>query len=152
MTRRRDCVWILVRLIPLVWITSNFVTKCKVLMLWPVQTVNDVSSMYLLKWWAHQDLNLGPKDYEQPQEIKPQWNQEVTCVLQGCGSKCGSIISLLWHGQLPYRTWAQSIWAQVVNDVIGNNCKYCLQYVPLKSGGPTWTRTRDQRIMSSFKK
>jgi hypothetical protein len=24
---------------------------------------------------------------------------------------------------LPYRTWTQSIWAQVVNDVIGTNCK-----------------------------
>ena len=30
---------------------------------------------------------------------------------------------LLRHGQLPYRTWTQSIWAQVVNDVIGTNCK-----------------------------
>jgi len=26
-------------------------------------------------WWAHQDLNLGPKDYEQLQEIKPIANQ-----------------------------------------------------------------------------
>ena len=29
------------------------------------------SNKSLFKWWAHQDLNLGPKDYEQPQEIKP---------------------------------------------------------------------------------
>jgi hypothetical protein len=29
----------------------------------------------LLKWWAHQDLNLGPKDYEQLKEIKPITNQ-----------------------------------------------------------------------------
>jgi len=29
----------------------------------------------LFKWWAHQDLNLGPKDYEQPQEIKSIENQ-----------------------------------------------------------------------------
>jgi hypothetical protein len=29
----------------------------------------------LLKWWAHQDLNLGPKDYEQLQEIKIYTNQ-----------------------------------------------------------------------------
>jgi hypothetical protein len=28
------------------------------------------SNKSLLKWWAHQDLNLGPKDYEQLQEIK----------------------------------------------------------------------------------
>jgi hypothetical protein len=28
-----------------------------------------------LKWWAHQDLNLGPKDYEQLQEIKTYINQ-----------------------------------------------------------------------------
>ena len=27
------------------------------------------------KWWAHQDLNLGPKDYEQLKEIKPFKNQ-----------------------------------------------------------------------------
>jgi hypothetical protein len=26
-------------------------------------------------WWAHQDLNLGPKDYEQLQEIKSYINQ-----------------------------------------------------------------------------
>jgi hypothetical protein len=30
---------------------------------------------WLLKWWAHQDLNLRPKDYEQLQEIKPVKNQ-----------------------------------------------------------------------------
>jgi hypothetical protein len=30
---------------------------------------------WLLKWWAHQDLNLRPKDYEQLQEIKPIKNQ-----------------------------------------------------------------------------
>jgi hypothetical protein len=33
------------------------------------------SNELLLKWWAHQDLNLGPKDYEQVQEIKPITNQ-----------------------------------------------------------------------------
>ena len=44
----------------------------------------------LLKWWAHQDLNLGPKDYEQLEEIKSYINQQVTSVLQRCGSKCGS--------------------------------------------------------------
>jgi hypothetical protein len=33
------------------------------------------SNKSLLKWWAHQDLNLGPKDYEQPQEIKSIENQ-----------------------------------------------------------------------------
>jgi len=43
----------------------------------------------LFKWWAHQDLNLGPKDYEQLQEIKPITNHRVTSDLQRCGSKCG---------------------------------------------------------------
>jgi len=33
------------------------------------------SNKSLLNWWAHQDLNLGPKDYEQLQEIKPKLNQ-----------------------------------------------------------------------------
>jgi hypothetical protein len=33
------------------------------------------SNKSLLKWWAHQDLNLGPKDYEQLQEIKSYINQ-----------------------------------------------------------------------------
>ena len=37
---------------------------------------------------------------------------------------------LLRYGQLPGRTRAQSIWALGVNDVIGTNCKPCLQYVP----------------------
>jgi hypothetical protein len=30
------------------------------------------SDKSLLKWWAHQDLNLGPKDYEKLREIKLQ--------------------------------------------------------------------------------
>ena len=34
------------------------------------------------------------------------------------------------EAMLPYRTWTQSIWAQVVNNVTGTNCKSCLQYVP----------------------
>jgi hypothetical protein len=33
------------------------------------------SNKSLFKWWAHQDLNLGPKDYEQLQEIKSIENQ-----------------------------------------------------------------------------
>jgi hypothetical protein len=41
------------------------------MVIWTIQTVKDITSMYPLKWWAHQDLNLGPKDYEQLQEIKP---------------------------------------------------------------------------------
>ena len=49
----------------------------------------------LLKWWAHQDLNLGPKDYEQLQEIKLITNQQVTSDLQRCGSKCGSKVFAL---------------------------------------------------------
>jgi hypothetical protein len=32
-------------------------------------------NQWLSIWWAHQDLNLGPKDYEQPQEIKFITNQ-----------------------------------------------------------------------------
>ena len=43
-----------------------------------------------MNWWAHQDLNLGPKDYEQLQEIKPITNQQVTSDPKRCGSKCGS--------------------------------------------------------------
>jgi hypothetical protein len=30
----------------------------------------DFKNQWLSNWWAHQDLNLGPKDYEQLQEIK----------------------------------------------------------------------------------
>jgi hypothetical protein len=33
------------------------------------------SNKSLSIWWAHQDLNLGPKDYEQLQEIKTYINQ-----------------------------------------------------------------------------
>jgi len=33
------------------------------------------SNKSLFKWWAHQDLNLGPKDYEQLKEIKTYINQ-----------------------------------------------------------------------------
>jgi hypothetical protein len=33
------------------------------------------SDKSLLKWWAHQDLNLGPKDYEQLKEIITPINQ-----------------------------------------------------------------------------
>jgi hypothetical protein len=33
------------------------------------------SNKSLLKWWAHQDSNQGPKDYEQLQEIKTYINQ-----------------------------------------------------------------------------
>ena len=55
-----------------------------------VQQEKSDSNESLLKWWAHQDLNLGPKDYEQPQEIKPYTNQQVTSDLRQCGSKCGS--------------------------------------------------------------
>jgi hypothetical protein len=33
------------------------------------------SNKSLFKWWAHQDLNLGPKDYEQLKEIITPINQ-----------------------------------------------------------------------------
>jgi hypothetical protein len=33
--------------------------------------ISKINTPLLLIWWAHQDLNLGPKDYEQLQEIKP---------------------------------------------------------------------------------
>jgi hypothetical protein len=39
------------------------------------KNTTDFKNQWLLKWWAHQDLNLGPKDYEQLQEIKPIKNQ-----------------------------------------------------------------------------
>ena len=45
------------------------------------------------------------------------WRPNLASQLYGIRS------GLLRHGQLPYRTWTQSIWAQVVNDVIGTNCK-----------------------------
>jgi hypothetical protein len=35
----------------------------------------DFKNQWLSNWWAHQDLNLGPKDYEQPHEIKLITNQ-----------------------------------------------------------------------------
>jgi hypothetical protein len=35
----------------------------------------DFKNQWLSIWWAHQDLSLGPKDYEQPHEIKPITNQ-----------------------------------------------------------------------------
>jgi hypothetical protein len=35
----------------------------------------DFKNQWLSIWWAHQDLNLGPKDYEQLKEIKPFKNQ-----------------------------------------------------------------------------
>ena len=35
----------------------------------------DFKNQWLSNWWAHQDLNLGPKDYEQLQEIKLYTNQ-----------------------------------------------------------------------------
>jgi hypothetical protein len=34
----------------------------------------DFKNQWLSIWWAHQDLNLGPKDYEQLQEIKSYIN------------------------------------------------------------------------------
>jgi hypothetical protein len=33
------------------------------------------SNKSLFMWWAHQDLNLGPKDYEQLKEIITPINQ-----------------------------------------------------------------------------
>jgi len=30
-----------------------------------MKKATDFKNQWLLKWWAHQDLNLGPKDYEQ---------------------------------------------------------------------------------------
>jgi hypothetical protein len=35
----------------------------------------DFKNQWLSIWWAHHDLNLGPKDYEQLSEIKPYINQ-----------------------------------------------------------------------------
>jgi hypothetical protein len=39
------------------------------------KNTTDFKNQWLSNWWAHQDLNLGPKDYEQPQEIKIYINQ-----------------------------------------------------------------------------
>jgi len=54
-----------------------------------LKKATDFKNQWLSIWWAHQDLNLGPKDYEQLQEIKPITNHRVTSDLQRCGSKCG---------------------------------------------------------------
>jgi len=40
-----------------------------------VKKATDFKNQWLSNWWAHQDLNLGLKDYEQLQEIKPITNQ-----------------------------------------------------------------------------
>jgi len=56
-----------------------------------MKKATDFKNQWLSIWWAHQDLNLGPKDYEQLQEIKPITKHRVTSDLQRCGSKCGSI-------------------------------------------------------------
>jgi hypothetical protein len=39
------------------------------------EKATDFKNQWLSNWWAHQDLNLGPKDYEQFQEIKSIENQ-----------------------------------------------------------------------------
>ncbi len=52
----------------------------------------DLKNQWLSIWWAHQDLNLGPKDYEQLQEKITYINQKVTSDSQQCGSKCGSSV------------------------------------------------------------
>jgi hypothetical protein len=39
------------------------------------QKATDFKNQWLSNWWAHLDSNLGPKDYEQLQEIKPIANQ-----------------------------------------------------------------------------
>jgi hypothetical protein len=46
-----------------------------ILKLYDKEKATDFKNQWLSIWWAHQDLNLGPKDYEQLQEIKPITNQ-----------------------------------------------------------------------------
>jgi hypothetical protein len=55
-----------------------------------MKKATDFKNQWLSNWWAHLDSNQGPKDYEQPQEIKPITNHKFTSDLQRCGSKCGT--------------------------------------------------------------